>query len=300
MTLTQLRYLVAVADHRHFGKAAAACAISQPTLSAQLRKLETELQAALVERGQVIALTPLGHTVVSRARGILAEADEITSIARRGEEPLAGPRRIGIIPTLCPYLLPWALPALQQTHPRLDLLCREAMTDAVIAAVKARELDFGLIAEDVGDPALAMQPVFDEPFYAALPLSHTLAAQETVPQSALSTQRILVLGEGHCLRDQTRAVCNAAIEPSTDIQATSLETLRGLVAAGQGVTLLPALARREAETELAIRPLDPPASRTICLISRRSDPRRDEAGLLAETLRRYTPDCVAPLKVGDR
>jgi len=300
MTLTQLRYLVALADHRHFGKAAAACAISQPTLSAQVRKLEAELQAALVERGQVIALTTLGHAVVSRARGILTEVDEIASIARRGEEPLAGPRRIGIIPTLCPYLLPWALPVLQLNHPRLDLICREAMTDSVVAAVKARELDFGLIAEEPGDPALAMQPVFDEPFFAALPLTHPLALRETVPQRALSSERILVLGEGHCLRDQTRAVCNAAIEPSNDIQATSLETLRGLVTAGQGVTLLPALARREAETDLALRPLDPPASRTVCLISRRADPRRDEASLLADSLREGAPSCVDPRHITDR
>lgn len=284
MTLTQLRYLVALADHRHFGRAAQACAISQPTLSAQLRKLETELQAALIERGTTIGLTPLGHTVVGRARGILSEADEIASIARRGEEPLAGPRRIGIIPTLCPYLLPWALPALKAAHPRLDLICREAMTEAVILAVKARELDWGLIAEDPRDPALTDHALFREPFFAALPPTHPLACADTVGQADLCTERVLMLGEGHCLRDQTRLVCNAPPGGGGDIQATSLETLRGLVAAGQGVTLLPALARREAETDIVLRPLSPPAGRTIHLITRRADPRRDEASLMASVL----------------
>jgi len=265
MTLTQLRYLVALADHRHFGKAADACAISQPTLSAQLRKLETELQAALIERGSTISLTPLGRTVVSRARGILNEADEIASIARRGEQPLAGPRRIGIIPTLCPYLLPWALPALKKQHPRLDLICREAMTDAVLTAVKSRELDWGVIADDPGDPALTLHAVFEEPFFAALPPKH------------------------HCLREQTQAVCNAAIGSGNEIQATSLETLRGLVAAGQGVTLLPALARRKDESTIALRPLTPAAGRTVRLVSRHADPRRDEAPLIAAALRAAVP-----------
>jgi len=271
-------------------------AISQPTLSAQLQKLETELQAALIERGCTISLTPLGRTVVSRARGILNEADEIASIARRGEHPLAGPRRIGIIPTLCPYLLPWALPALKAQYERLDLICREAMTDAVLAALKSRELDWGIIADDPGDPALTTHPLFEEPFFAALPPAHPLAAKKRVPQSALCTERILVLGEGHCLREQTQAVCNAAIGSGNEIQATSLETLRGLVAAGQGVTLLPALARRKDETALALRPLTPAASRTVRLVSRRADPRRDEAPLIASALRAAVPKSALKAK----
>lgn len=289
MTLTQLRYLVALADHRHFGRAADACAISQPTLSAQLQKLESELQAALIERGSAISLTPLGRTVVTRARGILNEADEIASIARRGEHPLAGPRRIGIIPTLCPYLLPWALPALKTKHPRLDLICQEAMTDAIITALKSRELDWGIIAGDPADPTLITRPLFDEPFLAALPPKHPLAAKKRIPQTALCSERILVLGEGHCLRDQTQAVCNAAVGSGNEILATSLETLRGLVAAGQGVTLLPALARRRDERAIALRPLTPAASRTVRLVSRRADPRRDEAPLITATLRGAVP-----------
>lgn len=289
MTLTQFRYLVALADHAHFGRAAKACAISQPTLSAQLRKLETELQAPLIERGARVDLTPLGRAVVERARGILLEVDEIASIARQGEEPLAGPRRIGIIPTLCPYLLPWALPALKAAHPRLDLICRETMTNPLITAVKARELDWALIAEESSDPALVSHSLFEEPFYVALPRSHPLADGEHVTHDALCAERVLFLGEGHCLRDQTRLLCQIAGTGGDDVQATSLETLRGLVVAGHGVTLIPALARREAETDIVLRPLAPPASRIIYLTTRRADPRRAEAALLAETLRRVVP-----------
>jgi len=292
MTLTQLRYLVALADHQHFGRAADACAISQPTLSAQLQKLEAELQAALIERGNTITLTPLGNAVVTRARGILSEADEIASIARQGEEPLAGPRRIGIIPTLCPYFLPWALPALKKDFPRLDLICREAMTRAILSAIKSRELDWGLIAEDPDDPALTNDVIFEEPFFVALPPDHPLTERKSISQTALFSERILVLSEGHCLRNQTQAICNSASRTGDDIQATSLETLRGLVSAGQGITLLPALARRDAETGVDLRPMKPAASRTVRLVARRADPRRSEISMLASALRKAAPDSV--------
>ena len=292
MTLTQLRYLVALADHRHFGKAADACAISQPTLSAQLRKLETELQADLIERGRSVNLTPLGSAVVSRARGILSEADEITGIARQGEKPLAGPRRIGIIPTLCPYLLPWALPALKRDFPRLDLICREAMTGAVITAVKSRELDWGLIAEEPEDTALTAYRLFEEPFFAALSASHPLASHKQISRTAFCAEKVLVLGEGHCLRRQTRALCGPGARAGDDIQATGLETLRGLAAAGYGVTLLPAMACRGGGAGLALRPLRPAAGRAVYLIARRTDPRRTEAALFAGTVQKAAPDSV--------
>ncbi len=295
MTLTQLRYLVALADHRHFGKAADSCAISQPTLSAQLRKLEQELSATLIERGKAIGLTPIGEAVVSRARGILSESDEIIGIARRGEEPLAGPRRIGIIPTVCPYLLPWALPALKQAFPRLDLICREAVTHEVMQAIRVRELDWGIIAEDPDDPALRATALFHEPFFAALPQGHILTAEPAISQAHLAQEKMLVLSEGHCLRDQTLSLFTVGRKGGDDIRATSLETLRGLVAAGHGLTLIPAMARRAGDAGLELRPLTPPASRTLYLISRRADPRRDEAKALAETLRNAAPETTRPL-----
>jgi len=163
------------------------------------------------------------------------------------------------------------------------------MTDAIMTALKSRELDWGIIAGDPVDPTLITHPLFDEPFLAALPPEHPLATKKRIPQAALCSERILVLGEGHCLRDQTQAVCNAAVGSGNEILATSLETLRGLVAAGQGVTLLPALARRKDESAIALRPLTPAASRTVRLVSRRADPRRDEASLIASTLRKAVP-----------
>lgn len=293
MTLTQLRYLVAVADHCHFGKAAEACTISQPTLSAQLRKLEQELSATLVERGTTIALTAIGEAVVARARLMLSEADEIIGIARRGETPMNGPRRVGIIPTICPYMLPWALPALKADFPRLDLICREAMTDDVLAMIRSRSLDWGIIADDPQDPSLRSEVLFEEPFYAALPLDHARATGNAVDQADLASEKLLVLGEGHCMREQTMSICAMASRAPDDIRATSLETLRGLVAAGHGVTLLPAMARREHEHDIALLPLRPGATRTVYLVARRADQRREELGALAKTLREAMPPVLA-------
>lgn len=285
MTLTQLRYLVALADHLHFGQAAEACAISQPTLSAQLRKLEDQLQARLIERGAAIALSPVGEAVVSRARSILAEADEIRAIAKSGEEPLVGSRRLGIIPTLCPYMLPWALPALKADFPRLDLICREALTEELLAQVRARSLDWAVIAEAPTEAGLSGVALFEEPFLAALPQDHPLAASGVVAQESLAGEELLMLGEGHCLREQTLAICGVPQRRGDDIRATGLETLRGLVAAGQGVTLLPMLARRAGEEGIALRPIAPPAARVLHLIHRKADARREEVDRLAATLR---------------
>jgi len=311
MTLTQLRYLVALADHQHFGKAADACAISQPTLSAQLQKLETELQAALIERtsGRPDRTRLHNQPHPIRPNGCQSSAGH-PQRSRRDREyrptrrtPIGGtapdwdhPDALSLSVAVGVAGAQGTLPALKAQYERLDLICREAMTDAVLAALKSRELDWGIIADDPGDPALTTHPLFEEPFFAALPPAHPLAAKKRVPQSALCTERILVLGEGHCLREQTQAVCNAAIGSGNEIQATSLETLRGLVAAGQGVTLLPALARRKDETALALRPLTPAASRTVRLVSRRADPRRDEAPLIASALRAAVPKSALKAK----
>lgn len=293
MTLTQLRYLVALADHGHFGKAAEACAISQPTLSAQLRKLEQELSATLIERSTPVAMTALGEAVVTRARGILSEADEIAGIARRGETPLAGPRRIGIIPTICPYLLPWALPALKAAFPRLELICREMMTDDVLAMIRSRSLDWGIIAEDPEDPAIRAIALFEEPFFAAIPPDHSAASYGSISQQDLAQERLLLLAEGHCLREQTLSLCSLPSRASDDIRATSLETLRGLVAAGHGVTLLPAMARRAKDDGIALLPLMPSAGRVVHLVARRADPRREELGALTSAIQHAAPACVS-------
>ncbi|MCI4664311.1 MAG: LysR substrate-binding domain-containing protein [Neomegalonema sp.] len=286
MTLTQLRYLVALADHLHFGRAAAACGVSQPTLSAQIKKLEAYLDAPLVERGGGdVGLTALGAHIVERARRMLEEADAILGAARRGADPMVGPRRIGVIPTLCPYFLPWALPAIRNDFPRLDLLCFEEMTEQLVAELRARRLDWAVMAGPFRADGLEAYPLFQEAFLAALPEAHPLAQKEATPQSALTTERLLLLSEGHCMRDQALALC--ATQPKepgrTDASATGLETLRGLVAAGLGVTLAPALAARPTPG-VVYRPLTPPAGRDLILVARAAPAQRVEARLIAKSI----------------
>lgn len=296
MTLTQLRYLVALADHGHFGRAAEACGVSQPTLSTQIAKLEAYLAAPLIERGAGrAALTALGESVVDRARRMLALAEEVEGAARRGPAPLVGPFRLGVIPTLCPYLLPWALPALRARYPRLDLVCRETQTAEALTALRRRDLDAAVAAEPIEDAAVEALPLFDEPFLAALPASHRLAAAGAVSSADLARERLLVLDEGHCLRDQALALCAAAAPDAAGYRATSLETLLGLVAVGEGVTLAPALAAA-GRASPALRPIDPPVSRRLVLVHARGGARRAEMRLLAAALRATAPSPLLPIE----
>jgi LysR family hydrogen peroxide-inducible transcriptional activator len=292
MTLTQLRYLVAIADHGHFGRAAEACGVSQPTLSAQLRKLELYLDAPLVERGAGrAALTALGERVCARARQMLALEEEVKGVARRAAAPLVGPFRLGAIPTFCPYFLPWALPALRARFPRLELVTQELRTEDALTALRRRALDAALVAEPILDAAVETLPLFDEPFLAALPPDHPLAGRQSVSAAALAAEKLLVLDEGHCLRDQTLQLCGAETPDAAGARATSLETLFGLVSVGEGVTLAPALSV-EGRTRPTVRPLDVPLSRRMALAHARGAPRRAEIRMMAEALRAAAP---APL-----
>jgi LysR family hydrogen peroxide-inducible transcriptional activator len=258
VNLRDLEYLVAVADHRHFGKAATASFVSQPTLSTQIRKLEKELEVELVERNpRQILLTPAGEQVVERARVMLAEADSIRSIARRARDPESGSLRIGIFPTLAPYLLPHVMPALRRRFPNLELLLVEETTEVILDQLRRGQLDTGVLAQPVNDDLLHVEPLFREDFVLAVPCDHRLALGEgPVPVSALAGEQVLLLEEGHCLRDQALAVCGlVGASERAGFRATSLETLRHMVAAGVGVTLLP---------ELAVQPPVSP-SEHICL-----------------------------------
>jgi LysR family hydrogen peroxide-inducible transcriptional activator len=296
MTLTQLRYLCALADHGHFGRAAEASGVSQPTLSAQIARLEGYLDAPLVVRGGGGAtLTPLGESVLARARQMLDLAEEVKGAARRADEPLVGPFRLGVIPTFCPYFLPWALPALRRRFARLDLITRELRTEDALAALRRRELDAAVVAAPVDQRVLRALPLFDEPFMAAMPLDHKLASAESVAPAALADERLLVLEEGHCLRDQTLGFCEAGAPDPSGTRATSLETLLGLVAVGEGVTLAPALAV-EGRRGTALCPLDPPAMRRMVLVHAAGSARRDEMRLLAEALRAAAPTGLSPLE----
>ena len=244
MNLRDLEYLVAVADHLHFGRAAAACHVSQPTLSTQVRKLEAELGVALVERNpRQIMLTEVGRQIVDRARSVLAEVDDIGRIAQQSRDPSAGTIRLGLFPTLGPYLLPHVVPELHRRFPRLQLLLVEEKTNEIVRQLRDGRLDLGVLALPIDDDQLHAERVFDEDFVLAVPADHPLAdGNGSVPLRTISDEPILLLEDGHCLREQALAVCSlAGVRERTDFRATSLETLRQMVASGVGITLLPQL-----------------------------------------------------------
>ncbi|HTQ35673.1 MAG TPA: LysR substrate-binding domain-containing protein [Steroidobacteraceae bacterium] len=244
LKLKDLRYLVAVADTRHFGQAAARCHVSQPTLSAQLKKLEDYLGVQLVERHpRRIALTEAGTEVVARARRILQAGEEIVALAATLRDPLAGRLRVALLPTIGPYLLPIVAPRLRRRLPRLELLLYEYQTAPMLEHLQAGDIDLGILALPVQAEGLAERKLFDEPFVVALPEQNHLAGRRSLKVSDLDGETLLLLEDGHCLRDQALDVCaRSQVHEKQDFRATSLETLRQMVAAGSGITLLPQLA----------------------------------------------------------
>ncbi len=244
MNLRDLRYLVALYEHRHFGRAAEACFVSQPTLSTQIRKLEDELGVALVERTpRKVLLTEVGREIVQRARDVLNEVEQIRAIARRTLDPESGTIRLGIIPTLAPYLLPHVVPRIRERFPRLELLLVEEQTDVVLRQLREGRLDAGVLALPIHDNQLHTEFLFAEPFLLAVPEGHRLARRKSLRLDDLADQNLLLLEDGHCLRDQALEVCRlAGAGERTGFRATSLETLRQMVAANVGITLLPTLA----------------------------------------------------------
>ncbi|WP_407354234.1 DNA-binding transcriptional regulator OxyR [Luteimonas sp. R10] len=244
MNLRDLRYLVALADHKHFGHAAAACFVSQPTLSTQIRKLEEELGVVLVERApRKVMLTSAGLEAAERARRIVAEVEQMKEAARRNRDPEAGTVRLGMFPTLGPYLLPHVIPRLRERFPQLELLLVEEKSDVLLARLREGRLDAGLLALPVHDDQLHAEFLFEEPFLLAVPERHPLARRDSLALRELSEQRLLLLEDGHCLREQALEVCHlGGAGERSEFRATSLETLRQMVAADVGVTLLPMLA----------------------------------------------------------
>ncbi len=276
MNLRDLRYLVALADLRHFGKAADACFVSQPTLSTQIRKLEDELGVALVERApRTVMLTAVGQDVVQRARRIVADVEQMKEAARRSRDPESGSLRLGVFPTLGPYLLPHVVPQLRERFPHLELLLVEEKSDVLLQSLREGKLDAALLALPVHDEQLHAEFLFEEPFVFAAPVRHPLAAQDSLAMSQLSDETLLLLEDGHCLRDQALDVCRlSGAQEKSGFRATSLETLRQMVAAGVGVTLLPALSVHEPIAQspnIRLLPFrDPPPSRQIALVWRKS------------------------------
>ncbi|HEY5972557.1 MAG TPA: DNA-binding transcriptional regulator OxyR [Pseudoxanthomonas sp.] len=244
MNLRDLKYLLALADHRHFGRAAAACFVSQPTLSTQIKKLEEELGVSLVERApRKVMLTPAGRDAADRARRIVAEVEQMKEAARRSQDPEAGTVRLGIFPTLGPYLLPHVIPRIRERFPNLELLLIEEKSDVLLSRLHEGKLDAALLALPVNDDQLHSEFLFEEPFLLAVPENHPLAQRDSLSLAELNDQKLLLLEDGHCLREQALEVCRlSGANEKSEFRATSLETLRQMVAANVGITLLPTLA----------------------------------------------------------
>jgi LysR family hydrogen peroxide-inducible transcriptional activator len=244
MNLRDLRYLVALADAKHFGKAAAACHVSQPTLSAQIKKLEGYLGVELIERQpRRVVLTEIGHELVERARRVLRESDEIVHLARDFRDPLAGNLSVAFIPTVGPYLLPLIAKKLRKQLPTLHLMLHEHQTAILVDKLRKGDIDMGVLALPVTADGIDSRELYREDFVVALPPQHELAKKTSVKLSDLAGEQLLLLEDGHCLRDQALEVCHRInVSENQDYRATSLETLRQMVAAGWGVTLLPKLA----------------------------------------------------------
>jgi LysR family hydrogen peroxide-inducible transcriptional activator len=292
VNLRDLQYLVAVAEHRHFGKAAEATFVSQPTLSTQIKKLEQELGVELIERNpRQILLTDAGEQVVERAKVILAEADNIRGIAKRAQDPESGTIRMGLFPTLAPYLLPHVVPKLRRRFPNLELLLVEEKTEVVLERLRSGQLDVGILALPILDPQLHQEHLFDEDFVLAVPADlHLASTKGPVEVGVLAGVHVLLLEEGHCLRDQALSVCNlAGADERTGFRATSLETLRQMVAAGVGVTLLPELAVQPpvpvSEDVVLLRFKEPVPRRQVAMFWRRTNVYKDFFPKLAEVVK---------------
>jgi len=308
VTLTELRYAVALADRRHFGKAAEACFVTQPTLSAQIAKLERTLGVKLFERSsKKVETTPEGEEIVREARSVLAAAERIVEVARSKTEPMTGTWRVGVIPTLAPYLLPWLVPAIREAFPKLHLVIRELKTADVLAELAGRRIDSGILALPVEAPGLATEVLFEEPFLLLAPAGHPLASKSKVRDVDLEGERVLLLEEGHCLRDQALSICSragardASIEG--DFRATSIETLRHMVAGGRGITLLPALAAgpgRNADGATIVPFAEPAPSRAVALVYRASHPRARDYATIADLVRAHLPEGVRAARRGKR
>jgi len=301
MNLQEIRYLVAVAEYRHFGRAAEACNVSQPTLSSQIRKLEGELGVTLLERtNKRVNMTPVGSQVLVHARRALHEAAQMEAIAQAARDPLIGPLRLGAIPTLAPYLMPLILEPLRRDYPGLTIELWEDQTRSLIEGLRNHRLDAALLATAADSPEITEIALFDEPLLAALPLQHPFAREKLVSEESLGDE-LLVLADGHCLANHALAACGEKGGTSRNrlqgsMQASSLETLVNLVAAGYGSTLVPALAAETLRSRgIVLRPLSGKSTRTIRLASRPGFPRPQALRAIEKLVRKAIPESWRPV-----
>lgn len=303
MTLTELRYIIAVAREHHFGRAAERCFVSQPTLSVAVKKLEDELGVVLFERGgSEIRPTPVGTRIVEQAVRVLEQADAISHIAAGGRDPLAEPLRLGAIFTIAPYLLPRVIPALHRKAPTMPLLIEEDYTAQLATRLKKGELDVIVISLPFREPGLAVQAVYDEPFVVALPNEHRWRDRKSVDAQELARENLLLLGAGHCFRDQVLQACpdcghsNVGGSLQHTLEGGSLETIRQMVATGAGITVLPCMsmgAGSASDRLTVVRPFKKPVPmRRVALAWRRSFPRREAVEVLRQAILHCRLPCV--------
>ncbi len=294
MTLTELRYIVAVARERHFGRAAEACFVSQPTLSVAIKKLEEELDVKIFERGgSEVSVTPLGEEIVRQAQSVLDQAGAIKEIAKRGKDPLAGALRLGIIYTIGPYLLPELVRHTIEKYPQMPLMLQENFTVKLLDMLRTGELDCAILADPFPDTGLATAPLYDEPFMVALPAGHALASRTSISAEELKAETMLLLGNGHCFRDHVLEVCPEFARFSSDaegirksFEGSSLETIKHMVASGMGVTVVPRLSLpREPSPHLKFVPFSEPIpTRRVVLAWRRSFTRYEAIAALRNAI----------------
>ncbi len=307
MTLTELRYIVAVARERHFGRAAEACFVSQPTLSVAVRKLEEELDLPIFERGKgEVTITPAGDLIIAQAQRVLEEASKIHQLSEHGRNQLEGPLRIGAIYTVGPYLFPTIVPELTSKAPKMQLAIEENFTAVLTHKLKNGELDVIIISEPYAEPGIQTEPLYSEPFVALLPVAHPLTRRGTLATSDLRQENVLLLGDGHCFRDQVLEFCPECRRQGSGysssilstIEGGSLETIRYMVASGLGITILPCTAcRADKHSEALYRSMsfiDKQPSRVIAIAWRKSFPRLEAVSLIREVIGNNLPECVQP------
>ena len=298
MTLTELRYIVAVAREKHFGRAAESCFVSQPTLSVAIKKLEEELDVKLFERGaSEISMTPLGEEIVRQAQTVIEQAAGIKEIAKRGKDPVSGPLRLGVIYTIGPYLLPSLVKEAIASVPQMPLILQENFTVKLLDMLRTGELDAAIMAEPFPDTGLAVAPLYDEPFMVAVPKSHALAKRQHISAEELKQETMLLLGTGHCFRDHVLEVCPEYARFSSNIsdagegirksfEGSSLETIKYMVASGMGVTVVPQLGvPAEPDKHIAyLRFLAPVPTRRVVLAWRRTFTRYEAIAALRNAI----------------
>ncbi len=290
MTLTELKYIVAVAREKHFGRAAEACFVSQPTLSVAIKKLEEELDVKLFERGgSEVSVTPLGEQIVRQAQQVIEQAAAIKEIAKRGKDPVAGPLRVGIIYTIGPYLLPDLVRQAIERVPQMPLMLQENFTAKLLEMLRTGELDCAIMAEPFPDTGLAVAPLYDEPFVAAVPTGHALAKRKAITAEELKQETMLLLGTGHCFRDHVLEVCPEYARFASDaegirksFEGSSLETIKYMVASGMGVTVVPQLSvPKDVQPHIRYVKFSAPApTRRVVLAWRRTFPRYEAVAAL--------------------